>query len=91
MDTRYRQQPGIAVTIIEGEAAIVTMSDSRLHLVNRVGTRIWELCGETGLTLDELTASLCDEFEVDAETAQAECLEFLRTGVAAGFLVTESA
>jgi hypothetical protein len=86
---RYRQVEDTAVTVIEGEAAIVTLPESRLHLLNGVATRIWELCADDGATLPELVASLCEEFEVSQNTAETECHSFLETAVNTGILRVE--
>lgn len=83
---RYRQVEDTAVTVIEGEAAIVTLPDSRLHLLNGVATRIWTLCDGDGATLGELVSMLTDEFEVTEATAEQQCSEFLETALAGGFL-----
>ena len=90
MTIRYRQVEEAPASVVGGEAAIVTPSDSRLHVLNEVGTRIWELCEGEGLTLDALVERLCSEFEVDAQTAAAEAKVFLERAVSAGLLAKES-
>lgn len=88
--TRYRQNSALPVTVVAGEAAIITPTDSKLHVLNDVATRIWELCDGDGVSLDDLVTTLTDEFEVDAPTARVEALAFLDDGVARGVLVTDS-
>lgn len=85
--TTYKQNPELPVTLVAGEAAIITPGDSRLHILNEVATRIWELCAE-GISLPALVEALTDEFEVDATTAQNEALTFLTDGVERGVLIT---
>lgn len=86
--TRYRQNPELPVTVVAGEAAIITPTDSRLHVLNDVATRIWELCAGDGVSLDGLVDALTDEFEVAEETARAEVLAFLEDGVERGVIIT---
>lgn len=83
---RYVQRPETPATVIGGEAAVITPSDSRLHVLNEVGTAIWSRCEGSGQSLDELTAWVVDEFDVDAETARSEVVLFLEQAVACGLL-----
>ena len=87
MAFRYRQPPEAPATLIAGEAAVVTPQDSRLHLLDRVATRIWELCGDEGRTLDELAAALCDEFDAPREHILVDTAAFLDEAVQAGVLL----
>ena len=65
-----------ASRIIEKEAVILTLQDSMLHTLNRVGTRVWELADGTR-TIEEITTIISDEFEVDKATAQVDILELV--------------
>ncbi len=79
--TRYTQNAELPVTVVAGEAAIITPVDSKLHILNEVGTHIWELCSEA-ISLEGIVGELLISFEVDEETARAEAEAFLRDGVA---------
>jgi hypothetical protein len=90
---RYRHVPGTAGRIIDGKAAIVTR-DNRLHILNGVGTRIWELCersSDRGAAEPELVEALVREFEVDEPTASRDCARFLEDLVSRGILAREKA
>lgn len=68
---RYRQNLHAAASVIAGEAAVVTPHDSRLHLLDPVATRVWELCDGDGATLESLVTALMKEFEgEEAEIAR---------------------
>ncbi|MFT6398275.1 MAG: hypothetical protein ACJAYU_003033 [Bradymonadia bacterium] len=84
--TTYTQNPELPVTVVAGEAAIITPVDSQLHILNEVGTHIWELCAEAH-TLEAVVADLLGVFEVDEPTARAEAEAFLRDGVARELLL----
>ncbi len=89
MTERYRQNPSLPATVLGGEAALVTPTDSRLHVLNDVATRVWQLCDDKGMTLDELVAALLEEFEVSEEVARAETLAFVQDGLARGLLLAD--
>lgn len=66
-----------ASRIIEREAVILTLQDSMLHTLNRVGSRIWELADGTR-TIEEIATIISDKFEVDKATAEVDILEFIK-------------
>jgi hypothetical protein len=83
---RYRQVEAAPASVIAGEAAVVTPSDSRLHLLNEVATAIWARCTGEGATRDEIVAHLLAEYDVDEETAMSEATAFLEEAVGSGLL-----
>jgi len=85
-EPRYRQVSSNPATVIHGEAAVVTPQDSRLHILNEVGTRVWELCDGDGASVSEIVAALMEEYEIDATVARAEVEAFLVRGVAVGLI-----
>lgn len=84
--TRYTQNPELPVTVVAGEAAIITPGDSQLHILNEVGTHIWELC-DGAISLDEIVTELLASFDVSEATAREEAEAFLRDGVARELLL----
>jgi hypothetical protein len=71
-----------------GEAVAMSVEQGAYYGLNPVGARICELL-ETPRTVGELTAQLCDEFEVDAAAAQAEVMTFVATLLASGIVREE--
>ncbi len=65
-----------AYRIINGEAVVVNLKDSTFHTLNPVATFIWEQANGQTKT-EEMIEKICQEFEVDWETAKRDCLEFL--------------
>ncbi len=65
-----------ASTIIEKEAVILTLQNSMIHTLNRVGSRMWQLADGTR-SVEEIAAVISDEFQVDEATAHADILEFV--------------
>lgn len=74
---------------IAGDYILVPVGNTALEFnglitVNEIGAFLWErLKKET--TIDELTAAVLDEYEVDAETARRDVEEFVaslqKTGI----------
>lgn len=84
---RFAQNTRAPFTVLGSEATVVTPHDSRLHVLNAVATRIWELCDGEGATIDELVEALVEEFEVTAETARDECIAFIEDAVSRELVV----
>ncbi len=62
--------------VIEGEVVILTPKNSTIHVLNEVGTRIWELIDEP-IGVEELVSKIISEYEVDEETVKNDMLGFL--------------
>ena len=75
--SKVQRQKDVAWRMIDGEVVIVTPSDSTMHTLNDVGTRIWELItGERSLS--EVAEILCAEFDVDKQRAEKDTLWFVQ-------------
>jgi hypothetical protein len=59
------------------EAVMMSVTAGRYYGLNAVACRIWELL-ETPKTMTQLCAQICEEFEVDAQTCEAEVAKFAR-------------
>jgi len=66
----------IAWRIIDGQAYIVTVNDSKLHLLNEIGTRIWQLI-ERKIDFENLVKKLLSEYDVESEKLRADLKEFI--------------
>jgi hypothetical protein len=60
----------------------------RYYGLNAVGRRIWELL-EKPMTVAEICARLCEEFEVDAQSCEAAVLKFANDMVDNGVIHAE--
>ena len=65
-----------AYRIINGEAVVVNLKDSTFHTLNPVATFIWEQANGR-IKAEQIIEKICEEFEVDWDTAKKDCLEFL--------------
>lgn len=72
--------------IIDGEAVVVNLTDSTFQTLNSVATFIWQQAdGKT--RVKEIVQNVCQEFEVDRDTAEKDCQEFIRELVNKDMLV----
>jgi hypothetical protein len=47
--------------------------------LNAVGMRVWELLGERPRTVAELSAAICEEFDVEPAACQADVTTFVQS------------
>jgi hypothetical protein len=71
-----KPHPKLAVRVIANETLILTPQDSVLHTLNPMATRIWQMMPGYS-TLEELTAAIVEEFDIDEATAQNDLQELV--------------
>ena len=74
---RPQREPAAAWRVIDGEAVMVLPSSGRVHTLNGVGTRFWELVDGTR-TLGDIAGQLAEEFDAPAARIETDCHEFAR-------------
>ena len=74
-----------AYRIIDGEAVVVNLKDSTFHTWSPVATFIWEKSNGL-IKTKQLIEKMCQEFEVDKDTAEKDCLEFLGELISKGLV-----
>lgn len=57
-------------------AVMLDVASGSYYGLNAVATRIWELLAERPMTIADICARLCEEFEVDEATCEAAVLAF---------------
>lgn len=66
----------LAYRVIDGEAIILSPEDGRLHNLNAVATRIFEVAdGKT--RLKDIPVLICEEFEVSEEVSRKDAIDFV--------------
>lgn len=70
------QSQRTAARTISGQAVVVVIDDRKLHTLNEVGTRVWEL--SDGRTLGAIADVVCEEFEVGRSQALTDVERFVR-------------
>ena len=69
--------PMVACRTLDGEAVIVHSRTRRLHVLDEVGTYLWEAFERGDQTVSQAIDTLHREFEVDRETAERDVREFI--------------
>jgi len=83
---RPQREPAAAWRVIDGEAVMVLPATGKVHTLNEVGTRFWELV-DGQRTLEQIAAALADEFDAPSERVEADCRAFVEELSARGLLV----
>ena len=76
----------LAARRVAGEMVILSADDSSLYVLNELGALLWEAAdGRT--TLRQIVETVvCPEFEVDADTAMGDAMDFLQQLAAFGIV-----
>jgi hypothetical protein len=64
---RHARRPGVVSVSQDGETIVLDPARGSYHILNEVGTRVWELIGQE-LGPDAIVAALLTEYEVPAAT-----------------------
>ncbi|MEY4578903.1 MAG: hypothetical protein RL701_3606 [Pseudomonadota bacterium] len=79
-----RKINGQASRVTQGEALVVLIEQRKLHRLNSVGTRVWELCD--GRAIANIVEVIVQEFEVEHTVASKDVCEFVATLLELGAL-----
>lgn len=70
-----RQGGRTASRMIDGKAVVVVIDAQRMHVLNPVGARVWELCD--GRSVGSIAEHITREFAIDGETALRDVVRFV--------------
>ena len=79
---RLVQHERTACRVIDGKAVVIAIDQNQVHVLNGVGTRVWELCD--GRPLEAIVTQIVTEFEVEHERAESDVRAFARRLLAVG-------
>lgn len=79
---RLRQSERTASRVIDGKAVVITIDQNELHVLNGVGTRVWELVD--GRPLHSIIDQIVSEFDVERERAARDVCAFAEKLLAIG-------
>jgi pyrroloquinoline quinone biosynthesis protein D len=83
-----RREPSTAWRVIDGEAVMVLPSTGKVHTLNAVATRFWQLIdGERSLAA--IAALLAEEFDAPADQIAGDCRQFVVELSQRGLLAAE--
>ena len=66
----------MACRIVDGEAVILDLTNSKLYSLNPVATLIWEM-SEDRTRIKDIVDKIVEEFEVERSQAEADCLQLI--------------
>ena len=81
-----RQNPDTPARTIDGEALVITPSDSTLHTLNDTATFIWDRADGTR-TLESIAQEMLAEFDVDGDVLKRDALAFVEDAVSRNLLL----
>jgi hypothetical protein len=79
-------KPKTAFRIIKDEAVIVDLDSSMLYSLNPLATLIWGMCDGKNAVKD-IVDKIEDEYEVEKDVAEKDCMEFVNDFVGKGLLL----
>lgn len=84
---RLTQNRRTASRIIDGKAVVIAIDENELHILNSVGSRVWEL--SDGRSLSQMVDDIVSEFEVERSRAVSDISRFVRELEQVGALSVE--
>ncbi|MDO8735921.1 MAG: PqqD family protein [Thermoleophilia bacterium] len=75
-DAMFRQAGDAVSRVIQGETVLLTPEDSSVHVLDEVGSRIWDLCAEP-VTVATLAGKIAEEYDVSEAKAALDIHDFL--------------
>lgn len=71
-----KRREGVAAQVVNGEAVLLNIESGEYFSLNRVGSRVWELCDGTRSAANIISV-ICDEFDVPEDVVAVDAGEFL--------------
>jgi hypothetical protein len=76
--------------MVGNEVFIISKDGSKIHQINRVGSEIWKN-SDGKLTIRQIIENVCDHFEIDAEEAQKDSVQFIENMLTKGLVALNDA
>lgn len=77
LETPWQRHPDLISADMDGDTVMMNIERGDYFGIGGVGPRVWELL-ENPVTLADLVATLCSEFQVDTATCEADLRVFLQ-------------
>ena len=84
-----QQNPRTAFRRMDGRGVLIVIDRQRLHALNDVGARVWELAEDRSVEM--IVQEIIQEFEVDRDRAQVDVRAFVEEMLELGALQTSPA
>ena len=77
MNDKPSKLDGVILTEADDESILYDSMEGQIHIVNRTGSKIWELC-DGNHTVEDIAKSICEAFEADdLEEVKKDVEEYL--------------
>jgi Coenzyme PQQ synthesis protein D (PqqD) len=86
LDRTVRLAEGVVFRELDGETVILNLETGTYFGLDRIGTRIWQLCQEHG-RLRAVHQSMQAEYDVTAEELAADLIELVDELLAKGLVI----
>lgn len=86
-DARVVRMPDLIASEMDGDLVMMSIERGEYYGISGVGTRVWELL-ERPVTLAEIVAAICREFEVDTSVGEQDMRQFLEELLKRGLVQT---
>lgn len=73
---RFQRNPDLVSTDMDGDTVMMDISHGEYYGIGGVGSRVWDLLASP-VSLAEIVKTICDEFDVDEATCQADMERFV--------------
>ena len=71
--------------MVGNEAFIIDKDGTKIHQINRVGSEIWKI-SEGNLTIRKIIETICNHFEITAEEAEKDSVQFIENMLTQGLV-----
>ena len=72
--------------LVGDEAFIIDKDGTKIHQLNKMGSEIWKI-SEGNLTIRQIAETVCENFEVTAEEAEKDTVEFIENMLKQGLVI----
>lgn len=86
-DTRIAPHPEVVWRLVEGEVVLLSVTSGEYFSLDAVGSRLWALIPDAGITVEELCRSLGAEFDAPDDVMTRDVCALCDRLVAADLLV----
>ena len=76
LNTVFTRNSEAAYRIYDGQATVVLPSHAKVHVINEVGSSVWERIDGVK-TLGQILDEILDEFDIERARAEVELFEFV--------------
>ncbi|OPJ65050.1 lasso peptide biosynthesis PqqD family chaperone [Clostridium oryzae] len=76
VNSTVKQNKHINVTDCDGEKAMLSMKSEKYFIMNKIGSRIWDMISEP-ITVNDVILKLINEYHLDYNHCEEIVLEFL--------------